>query len=366
MKSKRLLLSFIAILIANFTYSKTIVSIKKDQFYINGKPTYAGRYWNGYKVEGLLMNSRMVQGIFDDLNPDNVKNYAYPDTKKWDAKRNNNEFVAAMPLWKSYGLNCFTLNMQGGSPNGYGGNKCWNRGYNPDGSLNDAYMLRLQKILKKADELQMVVILGFFYFGQDQQLKDEEAVKNATKNMVNWLFKKRYKNVLIEIANETNPKSYDHAILKPDRIHELIDMVKGMKKHGYRYLVSTSFGGINVPTANVMKSADFLLVHGNGAKKTEQIVNLIEKTRNEAAYRVMPIVNNEDDHYEFHLEENNFTVSVKNYCSWGYFDYRFKGETDYKEGYQSIPVDWGINSERKKGFFNKVKEITGVTSATKN
>jgi hypothetical protein len=29
-------------------------------------------------------------------------------------------------------------------------------------------------------------------------------------------------------------------------------------------------------------------------------------------------------------------------------------------GFQSVPVDWGINSERKKGFFNLVKEITGT------
>jgi hypothetical protein len=36
-----------------------------------------------------------------------------------------------------------------------------------------------------------------------------------------------------------------------------------------------------------------------------------------------------------------------------------KGETDYREGYQSVPVDWKIDSERKKGFFRLLKEITG-------
>jgi hypothetical protein len=71
----------------------TVVSIKDDQFFINGKPTYAKRYWNGYKIEGLLLNSRMVQGIFDDLNPETKNNWIYPDTKKWDPERNTNEFV---------------------------------------------------------------------------------------------------------------------------------------------------------------------------------------------------------------------------------------------------------------------------------
>jgi len=339
--------------------AKTTVSIHGDQFYINGKPTYAGRTWNGNKIEGLLMNSRMVQGIFDDLNPASVNSFAYPDTKKWDADRNNREFVENMPLWYSYGLNCFTLSMQGGSPVGYGGSKCLNTGFNPDGSLLEPYMKRLDNILKKADELHMVVILGIFYFGQDQYMTDEKAISNATTNLIAWLFDKGYRNVLIEIANETNFKSYDHKILHPDRIHELIDLAKGMENNGYRYLVGTSFGGITVPTPNVTKASDFLLIHGNGAKDPVQIQKLADDTRKAEGYRTMPVINNEDDHFDFEKESNNFTTSIKNYVSWGYFDFRFPGETDFHEGYQSVPVDWGINSERKKAFFNKVKEITG-------
>jgi hypothetical protein len=339
--------------------AKTIVEIKGDQFFINGKPTYEGRYWKGNRVEGLLINSRMVQGIFDDLNPKNVNSFAYSDTKKWDAKRNNDEFVKAMSLWNSYGLNSFTLNMQGGSPVGYGGSKCLNPGFNPDGSLMKPYMDRLNKVLKEADRLHMVVILGVFYFGQDQYIKDEAAVIKCTQNLVNWLFDKKYRNVIIEIANETNPNSYDHAILRPDRIHELINLVKGMNRNGYRFLVGTSYGGITPPGTEVAKASDFILIHGNGADTIQKIENLLTKTRKVEGYRLMPVINNEDDHFDFEKEENNFTASIKGYCSWGYFDYRLKGETDYKEGYQTVPVDWGINSERKKGFFNQVKEITG-------
>lgn len=339
--------------------AKTVVSIKGDAFYINGKPTYPGRTWNGFKIEGILMNSRMVQGIFDDRNPETVSSFAYPDTKKWDADRNNREFIENMPLWYSYGLNCFTLNMQGGSPSGYGASKCLNTGFNPDGSLIEAYLKRLDNILQKADELNMVVILGIFYFGQDQYLTDETAVKNAANNLADWLLSKGYRNVVIEIANETDVKSYDHAILRPDRIHELIEMVRKKEKSGYRLLVGTSYGGCTVPRSNVVKVSDFLLIHGNGAKDPAQIQKLADATRKVEGYRPMPVVINEDDHYNFENETNNFTTSIKNYISWGYFDFRFPGETDFKEGYQSVPVDWGINSERKKAFFNKVKEITG-------
>ena len=37
--------------------------------------------------------------------------------------------------------------------------------------------------------------------------------------------RKIYKNVLIEINNECNIE-YDHDILKPDRVHELIELVQ--------------------------------------------------------------------------------------------------------------------------------------------
>jgi hypothetical protein len=35
-----------------------------------------------------------------------------------------------------------------------------------------------------------------------------------------------------------------------------------------------------------------------------------------------------------------------------------KGE-GFDEGYQSVPVNWGISSERKRGFFRLTADITG-------
>ncbi|MBV5315164.1 MAG: hypothetical protein JZU47_17810 [Prolixibacteraceae bacterium] len=80
----KLLLFIVGLLLfsPNTVSAQTVVEIKGDQFYINGKPSYPGRTWNGFKVEGLLMNSRMEQGVFDDLNPESVNSFAYPDTKK--------------------------------------------------------------------------------------------------------------------------------------------------------------------------------------------------------------------------------------------------------------------------------------------
>lgn len=339
---------------------KTTVDIRNDQFFINGKPTYENRTWKDHKVEGLLLNSRMVQGIFDDLNPETRNSWAYPDTKQWDPERNVSEFIQNMEDWHSYGLLSFTINLQGGSPQGYSQSQPWiNSAFTSDGSLLPEYMSRLERILNKADEIGMVPIVGLFYFGQDQVLTDEAAVKNAVNNAADWLMSKDYKNVLIEINNECNISEYDHEILKPQRVHELIDIVKQKEKNGFRFKVGTSYGGGFVPLPNVVKNSDFLLIHGNGVSIPDSLASMIKKTRNVEGYRAMPIIINEDDHFNFDKEENNFITAVQNYTSWGYFDYRMKDES-YEDGYQSVPVDWGINSDRKKGFFNLLKEITGT------
>ena len=69
------------------------------------------------------------------------------------------------------------------------------------------------------------------------------------------------------------------------------------------------------------------------------------------------ILFNEDDHFDFDKPWNNFVAALSEYCSWGYFD---PGRNDYADGYQSPPVQWGLNTERKQGFFRLLREITGA------
>jgi len=336
--------------------TRTVVTINGDNFLVNGKPTYAGRVWQGYPIEGLLLNSRMVQGIFDDENPETAKRWVYPDDSLWSAERNTAEFVAAMDEWSAYGLNSFTLNLQGGSPMGYG-NKNWkNTAFDEKGNLKPAYLTRLSSILDKADELKMVVILGYFYFGQDQFLKDEEAVINATRNATQWLLENNYRNVIVEVNNECDIKAYDHDILKEDRIHELIILVKDIEVDGQRLLVGTSYSGGFVPLSNVVEVSDFLLIHGNAVEEPEGITTMIEQTKALDSYAGIPIIFNEDDHYAFDQDDNNFVRSVTAHVSWGFFDFRRDGES-FEDGFQSVPVDWHVSTPRKKAFFEKVKEI---------
>ncbi len=357
-------LLFVFILTASVSAAppgKTAVSIVREDFHINGRPTYAGRSWKGHRVEGLLLNSRMVQATYDDLNPETAQRWAYADTGKWDAERNVREFIAAMPEWKRHGLLAVTVNFQGGSPEGYSGTQTWESGaFTADGGLRPQFADRMRRVLDAADAQGMVVILGYFYFGQDQRLRDEAAVIRATDEATRWLLDGGWRNVLVEVNNETNVKAYDHDILRPARIHELIERVRKTERDGRRLLVGTSYGGGAIPQENVVRVSDFLLLHGNGVSDPQRITEMVRQTRAVPGYTPMPIVFNEDDHENFDQPANNFAAAIAEHVSWGWFDYRRKGE-GVDEGYQSPPVNWGVSSARKRAFFNYLAEITGST-----
>ena len=334
----------------------TVVSIRGEQFLINGKLTYAARSYRGKKVEGLLMNVRAVQAIFDDLNPETRGRWAYPDTGKWDPERNVREFLEALPEWRRHGVLAFTVNLQGGSPEGYSKSQPWeNSAIDAEGKLRPAYMERLARVLEGADRLGMTVIVGYFYFGQDRRVQDEAAVRRAVSNATNWLLETGRRNILVEINNECNV-SYHHEILKPERVHELIEQAKGITRSGRRLLVGTSYGGGTPARANVVQASDFLLLHGNGPDDPARIRKMIQASRGASTWRPMPVVINEDDHFRFEDEDSHLLTALSEYASWGYFE---PGKSDYSEGYQCPPVQWGINTARKRQFFGTLKAITG-------
>lgn len=221
----------------------------------------------------------------------------------------------------------------------------------------------MKRVLDAADTHGMVVILGYFYFGQDQRLRDEAAVIRATDEATRWLLDGGWRNVLVEVNNETDVKAYDHDILKPARVHELIERVRKAERNGRRLLVGTSYGGGGIPKENVVRHSDFLLLHGNGIKDPAGITRMIRETRRVPGFRPMPILINEDDHENFDQPANNFSAAIAEHVSWGWFDFRRKGE-GHEQGYQSPPVNWGISSPRKRAFFDYLKTITSSESRT--
>jgi hypothetical protein len=341
----------------------TRVEIRGDNFWIDGAPTYAGRAWQDVQLEGLLLNARMVQATFDDLNPRTRLRWVYPDTDEWDPNRNVREFIDMLPVYRRYGLLAVTLNFQGGSPEGYSREQPWeNSAFAPDGALRADYADRMRQAITAADRHGMVVILGYFYQGQDERLADEAAVARAVDEATDFLLEGGWSNVLVEINNECNTR-YEHPILQPDRVHELIARVQTRSRG--RLLTSTSYGGRGrTPDANVASTADFLLLHGNGTSDPDVLAEQVRRTRQASVYRGQPVLFNEDDHFDFERPWNNCLAAFSQHASWGFFDPGAgaggaAAHGNYVDGYQLVPVNWGINTERKRSFFDLVSNLTG-------
>jgi hypothetical protein len=333
-----------------------------NKFLINGAPTFAGRSYLGKPIEGLLFNSRMANGVVDDQNPSTRGTWAYADGP-WDPERNTNELIAALPAYKARGLNAIGVNLQGGSPQGYSWNQPWHlSGFSSAGALRPDYKARAARLIEAADALGMVVNLGFFYVSAKPALDGEAAVIRAVDEATAFLCEGGYRNVLVEIANELDLPSWRLDVLRPARCHELIQRVQRnsmghIANPAGRLLVSSSFTRA-MPSDAYFGAADYVLLHGNGITPPDRLREHIRSRKANPAYRGQPLLINEDDHFDFDQPDNNMLASIGEFCGWGYFDYRMSRE-GYSNGFQSLPVDWTINSSRKRGFFDLLARVTG-------
>eukprot|EP01079_Euglenida_sp_SAG-EU17-18_P003030 gene3030-3586_t len=333
----------------------TNVTIVGTQWHVDGRVSYEGHP----EVEGLLFNSRLIQGptglngaryashchfvadylgIFDDENETTREYWRYPDTKAWmllaptrglmilvakslengglvwDPDRNTQEFVGNMSSWKSSGLMAFTVGMQGGSPHCYGNEQWVVSAFMPNGTVKTAWLGRLRRVLDKADELGMVPIVQFFYHTQFQNLlpgASEVAIQQATE----WLLGTGLKGFVVEVFNEM---CNDESAAMIQQVHNVSSAA------GHRLLVSASCGGGGIPPASVVSEADFVLVHGNGqVYHTPRPRTLFctahylfanhESAQSPDGISRMPIVFNEDDHGNFTAAGGNSNLMKSAY-----------------------------------------------------
>jgi hypothetical protein len=351
---------------------ETEVSIQGEQFFINGKPTYQGRSYGGRSIEGLLFNSRMIQAVFDDENPETAKAWAYPDTGEWDPERNTDEFCAMLPSYRQHGLLAMTVGLQGGGsnyrPDLYHHYKM--SAFEEDGSLKRAYFNRLNRILDAADTCGMVVIVSYFYTASLKWLRDRTAVDRAIQEATEWLLKTNHRNILVEVVNEARDELAPHFALK--EIPKHLELVKSITLDGRRLLVGNSaFPDRMLPTQAWLEAEDFTMPHGNNHTPDE----LRHKLRNWKSLeairqRPRPIIINEDSTLVANLD-----AALEEGVSWGFYhqgfgsDYqhdrfvdwmRAGRETAYTQlsGFQTLPVNWSINDPWKEAFFHHLKEVT--------
>lgn len=319
---------------------KTKLSIKGSKFYINGKLTYSDLENSKPKVHGLLMNARFIQGIFDDkAAPERFNRFG----RIFDPDKNTDDLIAALPEWYDYGLRAFTVGFQGGGPCFTTDNKTIkNNPFGKNGeSLDPAYIDRMDRLIKAADDLGMVVIVSYFYGDQVRRLESGQAVVNAVKTASNFLRDNAYTNVIIEVANEHDIGAFnDHQILQTaEGMSVLIDIAH---KESGGLPVGCSGGG-GYTNEEVSKASDVILIHGNGQTR-QHYYNMIKQVKEWCPDK--PIVCNEDSQ-----AIGNLAVALQTQTSWGYYNNMTK---------QEPPTDWTITEGEDRFFAYRMAEGIGI------
>jgi len=302
--------------------TKTIVTVKGDKWFLNGKVINEGSL-----AEGLLMNVRMINSVFEETGDKIPEEFS-----DFDTDENTARFISKIPEYMASGVNGFTIGLQGGMP-GYEG--AINTAFESDGILRTEYMQRVEKVIRAVDENSGIVILSCFYQRQHSHslaLYSRGDIKNAVKNTVEWIKKNRFRNVVLEVSNEYRHGGYrfwneGKWLMTAKGQVELISYAKSLNPS---LLVSTSGMGDGRLFDSLSVAVDFITIHFNTTSlgNYKSRINDLRKTGK-------PLICNEDDKTGT-AGAGALLLSVINGCGWGYMNnahnqympFRFDGVND--------------------------------------
>jgi hypothetical protein len=140
-------------------------------------------------------------------------------------------------------------------------------------------------------------------------------------------------------------------MLQPDGIYELVRLAKA--EAGRDFPVSLSWSGGIQPRGSkgdlAIRMVDYVMFHTN-MRSPEQVHTDVEAMRRWVGYD-RPLLINEDGVSTFNLQ-----AAVQERVGWGYYD---QGWGNYRDGFQSPPVNWRISTPVKWLFFEQVARLTG-------
>jgi len=287
------------------------------QWIINGETTHPGS-----PAEGLLLNVRMVNAVFED-------------TKRLEFSpvTNTERFIAQIPHYSRKGVRAFTVSLQGGMP-GYEG--AVNSAFRQDGSLKSDYMQRVHRVIDACDRHGTAVILSCFYQRQFHVFPTPEITRMAVQNTARWIQTAGYKNVLLEIANE-----YRHHGFRSEWFCSeagQMALLQAAKAVHPTLLVSTSGMGDGRISPAIAEAVDYITIHLNQTP----VESYAERFQELKKYK-KAILCNEDDKTGS-LGAKALAECVQNHVSWGFmaekvnqhFPFAYRGENDDPSVYQQM------------------------------
>lgn len=290
----------------------TRISIDKDRWHINGQPTYPNA-----RAEGLLMNVRMANAVFEDARLPYL-----------DPERNTDLFIAYIADYVAHGIRAFTISLQGGFP-GY--EDAVNTAFRSDGSLKPHYMERVKRVVEACDKHGAAVILSCFYQRQECRLADEQAVRNGLSQVVYWIKNHGFTNIILEIANEYSHPGYTFPIFKEPAGQ--IALIRQVKQQAPELITAAckhdKHDRSHIPD-EVAEASDLILTHFNKTPLHE----FAERIRHMRQFG-KPVLINED----LKTDQDGAEAAeacVRHGASWGLmtryvnqlFPFRFEGHRD--------------------------------------
>ena len=252
-----------------------------------------------HEAQGKLMNIRLANALFLD---------EWMKERSFDPEFNTDAVIQALDFYKNHGVLMINVSLQGAQP-GYDktvngidreyafrlgpGKGMYVSAFRPDGSLKPAWLARLERLLRAADQRGMFVNLMYFFHGQDAQFQSTTAIHTAAMNITDWLIAHDFRNVIVDVANEYDlpGPQWDFKGYIPQNIIPLIDDVRERFRHaGYTLPIGVSSDGRMRYPPSLQGQVDALLVHGNGRDPREKARRVAELKDVER-----PVLMTEDD-----------------------------------------------------------------------
>jgi len=353
----------------------SMLGLRYDQraFYYrtSDNPTWRKTYTDkGYRgqARGKLMNLRIAQALYHD---------EWLTERPFDPEANTRRVIEALDFYKRHGVLMVSVSLQGGNPgyspetNGIARQNTAKNGreqgllvtaFQPDGSLKPQWLARLESLLRAAGQRGMFVCLMYFYQGQDEVLDSPEAIETAARNMTDWLIDKKFRNVIIDVANEWNLQGdrWDHGEYIPQNIAGLIERIRERfqrRRADFTLPIGASTSGNMLYPASLIEICDLVLLHGNGRTPSEKTERLQLYTKHPR-----PVLMNEDDNGRettvAHLANELASADLlfRNATGWGYMPWvqsqRFPFH--YQPGPKAEFSDQTPVAERDPAYFHAV------------
>jgi hypothetical protein len=154
----------------NSSHAQNVFSIQGQQTMLNKKP---------FQVIGLRCSNALLN----------------------DAT--SNDLIQHLDQYQQFGVNAVSVYFMGSRYSNI-------NGYELDGSIKAEYADRMARIIRACDERGMVVLVGILYWGAQMgdlhnayyQDWEQEDVKNAMRNTIQWLTDNDFRNVFVDPDNE--------------------------------------------------------------------------------------------------------------------------------------------------------------------